>query len=110
MEEDRTEDSGYRTFDIASYGNKTFGMYGGTLETITIAFPENLIGVMIDRFGKSISLKKESDTRYSVRVDVVVSGQFFGWVAGLGREVKILAPDHIREQYRQFLTEIIEQI
>ena len=110
MEEDRTEDSGYRTFDIASYGNKTFGMYGGTPETITLSFPENLTGVMIDRFGKGISLKKESDTRYCVRVDVVVSGQFFGWVAGLGREVRIIAPDTTREQYRQFLTEIIEQI
>lgn len=110
MEEDRTEDSGYRDFDIASYGNKMFGMYGGTLETITLSFPESLIGVMIDRFGKGISLKKESDARYCVRVDVVVSGQFFGWVSGLGKEVKIVAPDFVKEQYRQFLTEIIEQI
>jgi len=110
MQEDRTQDSGYRTFDIAAYGNKTFGMYGGTPETITLSFPEKLIGVMIDRFGKGISLKKENDTRYCVRVDVVVSGQFFGWVAGLGKEVRILAPDTVREQYRQYLTEIIEQI
>lgn len=110
MENDRTEDSGYRTFDIASYGNKTFGMYGGTMETITLSFPESLIGVMIDRFGKGISLKKESNTRYSVRVDVVVSGQFFGWLAGLGKEVNILAPDNVREQYKHFLTEIIERI
>lgn len=110
MQEDRTQDSGYRTFDIAAYGNKTFGMYGGTPETITLSFPEKLIGVMIDRFGKGISLKKENDTRYCVRVDVVVSGQFFGWVAGLGKEVRILAPDTVREQYRQYLTEIIERI
>ncbi len=110
MQEDRTQDSGYRTFDIASYGNKTFGMYGGTLETITLSFPEELTGVMIDRFGKGISLKKETDTRYCVRVDVVVSGQFFGWLAGLGKEVRILAPDTVMEQYRQYLTEIIEQI
>ena len=110
MDNERTKDSGYRNFDIASYGNKMFGMYGGSLETITLSFPEQLIGVMIDRFGKGITLKKESDTRYCVRVDVVVSGQFFGWVAGLGKEVKILAPDAIKEQYRQFLTEIIEQI
>lgn len=110
LQEERTEDSGYRSFDIASYGNKTFGMYGGTLETITLSFPEKLIGVMIDRFGKGISLKKESDTRYCIRVDVVVSGQFFGWLAGLGKEVAIVAPDSVKEQYRQFLKEILEQI
>lgn len=110
MNVDRTEDSGYRTFDIASYGNKTFGMYGGIPETITLSFPENLIGVMIDRFGKNIPIKKEEDTRYCVRVDVVVSGQFFGWVAGLGKEVRISAPSNVRERYKKFLTEIIEQI
>lgn len=106
----RSPESEYRTFDIASYGNKMFGMYGGTLETITLSFSENLIGVMIDRFGKNVSLKKEDDTRYSIRVDVVVSGQFFGWVAGLGKEVRISAPDNVAEQYRKYLIEIIEQI
>lgn len=110
LEEDRTEESGYRHFDMAVYGNKTFGMYGGTFEKITLSFPETLVGVMIDRFGKSISLKKESDTRYRIRVDVVVSGQFFGWLAGLGKEVAIVAPDSVREQYRNYLKEIIGQI
>lgn len=107
-EEERSEESGYHKFDIASYGNKTFGMYGGTFDRVTLSFPESLIGVMIDRFGKGISLKKESDTKYCIRVDVVVSGQFFGWLTGLGKEVTIVSPDHIREQYRRFLSEILE--
>lgn len=110
LEEDRSEESGYRKFDMAAYGNKTFGMYGGTFEKITLSFPESLVGVMIDRFGKGISLKKEKDGRYGIRVDVVVSGQFFGWLAGLGKEVSIVAPDTVREDYRKFLTEILERI
>lgn len=110
LEIDRTEESCYRSFDIASYGNKTFGMYGGTFDKVTLSFPESLVGVMIDRFGKGISLKKEGDTRYRIRVDVVVSGQFFGWLAGLGKEVVIVSPDPVREQYRNYLSEIIEQI
>ncbi len=65
---------------------------------------------MIDRFGKGISLKKEGDTRYRIRVGVVVSGQFFGWLAGLGKEVSIVSPDSLREEYRKYLTEIIQQI
>lgn len=108
--DERTEESGYCSFDIASYGNKTFGMYGGTFDKVTLSFPESLVGVMIDRFGKGISLKKEGDTRYRIRVDVVVSGQFFGWLAGLGKEAAIVSPDPVREQYRNYLTEIIEQI
>ncbi len=110
LTEDRTEESGYRSFDMAAYGNKTFGMYGGTFDKVTLSFPESLVGVMIDRFGKGISLKKEGDTRYRIRVGVVVSGQFFGWLAGLGKEVSIVSPDSLREEYRKYLTEIIQQI
>lgn len=110
LKTDRTEESGYRSFDMAVYGNKTFGMYGGTFDKVTLCFPESLVGVMIDRFGKDISLKKEGDTRYRIRVDVVVSGQFFGWLAGLGKEVAIVSPDSVREEYRKYLTEIIERI
>ena len=107
---DRTEESGYRRFDMAVYANKTFGMYGGTFDKVTLSFPEALVGVMIDRFGKGISLKKVQDNRYNIRVDVVVSGQFFGWLAGLGKEVSIVTPDVVREQYRNYLAEIIQRI
>ena len=85
-------------------------MYGGTFDKVTLSFPEALVGVMIDRFGKGISLKKVQDNRYNIRVDVVVSGQFFGWLAGLGKEVSIVTPDVVREQYRNYLAEIIQRI
>lgn len=110
LSSERTPESGYRDFDMASYANKTFGMYGGRYDTITLSFPESLVGVMIDRFGKNISLRKEGRNRYRVRVDVVVSGQFFGWLAGLGKDVAILSPDEVRGQYKEYLTDIIEQI
>lgn len=110
LEQERSEDSGFRDFDIASYVNRTFGMYGGTADTVTLSFPESLVGVMIDRFGKGVSLKKEKDTRYSIRVDVTVSGQFFGWLAGLGKEVSIISPAKIKEQYKEFLGNILEEL
>ncbi len=109
-EQERSKESGYENFDMAVYGNKMFGMYGGTLDKVTLLFPETLTGVMIDRFGKDISLKKEKDGRFRIRVDVAVSGQFFGWLAGLGKEVTIVSPENVREQYRNYLEEIIKQI
>lgn len=106
----RTEESGFRDFDIASYANKTFGMYGGTFDQITLSFPESMTGVMIDRFGKHISLTKEENDRYRIRIDVAVSGQFFGWLAGLGKEVCIVSPDLVRKQYRDYLEEIVSRV
>lgn len=95
-------------FDVAAYSNKVFGMYGGETESVTIAFPEKLIGVFIDRFGKEIDIRKRDKGYLSVRISVVLSGQFFGWLSGLGREVTILAPESINKQYCNYLKDILE--
>ena len=89
LDDNRLEESGYREFDPAVYSNKVFGMHGGDLAAVTLSFPENLTGVMLDRFGKEVSLKKESD-KFTIRTDVVISDNFFGWLAGLGKDVRIV--------------------
>lgn len=109
LDDNRLEESGYREFDPAVYSNKVFGMYGGDLAAVTLSFPENLTGVMLDRFGKEVSLKKESD-KFTIRTDVVISDHFFGWLAGLGKDVRIVSPDNIRQQYKQYLSDILEDI
>ena len=65
---------------------------------------------MIDRFGKDISLKKESDTTYSIRVGVAVSEQFFGWLAGLGKDVSIVSPMEVKQKYKDFLSDILDNL
>lgn len=96
------------TFDVAAYSNKVFGMYGGETESITIAFPKKLIGVFIDRFGKEIDIRKREEDYLSVRVTIVPSGQFYGWICGLGKEVKILAPQKVKEAYCTYLQDVLD--
>ena len=95
------------TFDVAAYSNKMFGMYGGKAESITIGFPQKMIGVFIDRFGKEIDIRKREEDYLSVRVSVVPSGQFYGWIAGLGNEVKIMGPLTVQKEYCNYLEEIL---
>lgn len=96
------------TFDVAAYSGKIFGMYGGETETVTIGFPEKLIGVFIDRFGKEIDIRKREDGYLSVRVSVVLSGQFFGWLSGLGKEVKVMSPESVKNKYCDYLLEVLD--
>lgn len=95
-------------FDVAAYSNKVFGMYGGESEMVTISFPQRMIGVFIDRFGKDIDIRKRQDDVLSVRIPVVLSGQFYGWLAGLGKEVKILSPELVKEDYCNYLKEVLD--
>ena len=95
-------------FDVAAYYNKMFGMYGGETENVTIGFPQKLIGVFIDRFGKDVDIRKREEGYLSVRVSVVPSGQFYGWIAGLGNEVKIMGPKTVQEAYCAYLKDILD--
>ena len=97
----------FERFDIADYANKTFSMFGGKQEAVTIQFQNHLIGVVMDRFGRDVSIRKRDDEHFSVRVTVAVSGQFFGWLTGLGGGACLMAPADIVEQYRNYLQDII---
>lgn len=96
------------SFDVAAYSQKVFGMYGGEAEGVTIGFPEKLIGVFIDRFGKEIDIRKREEGYLSVRASVVLSGQFYGWLAGLGKEVNILSPQNVKDAYCDYLNEVLD--
>lgn len=98
----------FERFDIADYANKTFSMYGGKEETVTMQLENQLIGVVMDRFGQDASIRIRDEEHFSVRVTVAISGQFFGWLTGLGAGARLIAPENVVEQYRQFVDEIIK--
>lgn len=93
----------FERFDIADYANKTFGMYGGREEVVTLMFDNSLIGVVMDRFGREAAVRIRDDKHFSVRVQVAVSGQFFGWLTGLGEGARILTPASVADEYRLHL-------
>lgn len=94
--------------NLPDYTNQTFGMFGGEEEIVTLGFPNRLIGVVIDRFGKDIDIRPNGDDNFQVRVKVAVSGQFFGWLTGIGKEAKIISPSSVNIQYKERLKEILD--
>lgn len=93
---------------LAEYTKRTFGMFGGEEETVTLAFPNRLIGVVMDRFGRDTDIRPLGEGYFSSRIKAAVSGQFFGWLAGLGKEVRVVSPDDVRAAYEGWLEEILK--
>ena len=60
-------------------------MFAGEKKRLQLVFDNSLIGVAIDRFGKEIPVLKESETQFRTFVEISVSKQFYGWLAGIGR-------------------------
>lgn len=98
----------FAQIDIAEYTNRTFGMFGGETEVVTLKLPEELIGVILDRFGREADIRILPEKMVSVRVRVTVSMQLYGWITGLGGKVVIAGPDDVREGYCKYLGEILK--
>ena len=90
--------------------NSVFGMFGGKVTAVTLEAENRMAGILIDRFGKDIRMVPVSDTRFEAGVDVVLSPQFYGWLIGLGTDIRLTGPapavkelkENIRLQYDQY--------
>ncbi len=98
----------FKNFDITTYSKTRFGMFNGETRRVHIEFPNEYCGVFLDRFGKDISFRKVDETHSTLAVDVAVSNQFFGWIFGLGKEVRVTGPEDVVEQMRKAIGELAE--
>lgn len=107
-EQERIGQETFKDFNLADFAKKTFGMYGGKDEDVTMAAHKSLAGVMIDRFGKDVFLVPAGEEQFRLTVPVAVSPQFFGWLTGLGDKVRILGPENVKSEYQNFLKGILD--
>ena len=97
----------FKDFDLAAFAKKTFGMYGGSDADVTLRCEKHLVGVLIDRFRKDIMIVPDGKDHVRTHILVSVSPQFFGWVTGLGSGMEIVSPEHVREEYQEFLQNVL---
>ncbi len=95
--------------DMAAYSNKVFGMFEGKEETVKLELENHFAGVIIDRFGKDVSLVKKDSEHFTVNVNVQLSNQFFGWVFALGDGVKIVGPETVVDQMKAEIKKQLEK-
>ena len=95
LEEPRSGREEFGRFDLAHYAKKTFGMFGGEEETLRIRFHNKYIGVVIDRFGKDVSVRPDGEQHFIARVEVAVSEDVYK------RQVQCLS-EHGGLWYRRF--------
>jgi predicted DNA-binding transcriptional regulator YafY len=98
----------------ASYSNSAFGMFAGETRNVTLQGASYMSNVLLDRFGSDLTMRPAYDEetmekQVVAHVEVQVSSQFFGWLAGLGKDMVLVAPEDVREQYQEYLKQILEQ-
>lgn len=89
--------------DIENYTKQNFSMYGGKVEKVTIQFPDYLAWVVIDRFGLDVRIKQAGKGYFQITESIAVSPQFYGWLFGLEKEVKIIEPPQVVQEIKALL-------
>ena len=101
----------FEAVNLKTYQRRVFNMYGGNEELVLIRFINPLLDVMVERFGTGdgVLYRRVDDTHLTVRTYVEVSDQFFGWLLGFGKRVKLMeASGTAVKDFKAYLKKISE--
>ena len=93
---------------MADYANRHFGMFAGEEMTVRLLCNDDMMGVMIDYFGKKIPIEDCGQGKFITEIAVFVSDQFIGWLLGFGDRVKIIEPVSLVEKIKERGQQIME--
>lgn len=109
MGEPREGAEAFAAVNLKDYTRRVFSMYGGRTERVRLRLINPLLDTAIERFGTSgVSYSKVDDTHFTVAADVEISDQFFGWLLGFGRRVKLIEPQPVVERFSAYLDKVRE--
>ena len=90
----------FKEFDAAKYTRGLFGMYGGWLTRVTLEGRRDMVGPLIDRFGKDITIQPIDDDTFTTSVEVSASRHFIAWIIALGDGIRITGPKSLVDDMR----------
>ena len=94
-------------YEYGDFAYQSFGMFHGEQACVTLRASAPLMDAIVDRFGRDVEVVKAAASYAEIRVNVHVSPQFFGWIAGLSGSVTIRAPRRIADYYKEWLRSLI---
>ena len=105
--EPREGEEAFYKLDLRNYSQRVFSMYRGRKARIKLRFIPTLLDTMIERFGTSnAQYGKPDDRHYTVETEVEVSDQFYGWLLGFGKRVKLMYPAEEQEKFLAYVDKI----
>lgn len=90
-------------FSLPEFARQVFDMYDGQMETVTLRCKNEMMKVILDRFGDSVKTHPLDCAHFQAETEVSVSKTFLAWIFQFCGEIKIVRPRHVLERYREML-------
>lgn len=98
-----------KPFDLSAYSKTMFQMFGGEEADVTVLFANELVGVVLDRFGTDIPIIRQDENHFICHIKVALSPHFLSWIIGFGDKAKIVAPESVVTQMHDLLKSSLSQ-
>ena len=90
-------------FSISEYTKTVFQMYDEQRVTVELTCENEMMKVIIDRFGEDVYTEIIDSEHFKVRTQVSLSPNFFGWLFGFGEKIALTEPDRVVQRYKEML-------
>ena len=95
-------------FDPSVYANQVFEMFDGKREDVELKCTNDLMSVIVDKFGEQVETNTLGSTHFKATVEIQVSPRFYGWVFGFAGKISILGPEYVKEEYKELAKAVLD--
>lgn len=99
-----------KSFKIADYQKKVFGMFRGENVKAKIRFDDSLVTVIMDKFGSDCTMKRYDKTSFYITRDINESPTFYAWLSTFGDKAEILSPQSLKDGMKAHLTAALSKL
>lgn len=104
-----TETEESKRFDLSRHKRRLFGMFNGEDARVTFQVDTKLVDHIFDKFGDDISIAYGENNTVVFTADVQVSNPFLGWCCSFGKMLKVMSPQSVAQQVKEYANIVAEQ-
>lgn len=98
------------SFNINQYINTMFRMYDAPRQEVELQVENHLMDAIIDKFGTDVTTYACDQHSFRVVAEVAVGTVFYNWIFGFRGQVRIKAPEVVRDEYKNLVLKAAEEL
>ncbi|WP_172369081.1 WYL domain-containing protein [Sporosarcina jiandibaonis] len=97
-----------KDFNLKNHVSKMFHMFGGDPLSLEAVFSNELINVVIDRFGTDANIQAQDSDSFVLKTRAIMSEGLIQWLMRFGHRVKVIHPETLVNQMKVEATKFYE--
>jgi predicted DNA-binding transcriptional regulator YafY len=95
-------------FTVAGYVKTSIEMYDGEEQEVELVCDNELMKLIIDKFGTRIKTERISETQFKATVNVATSKTFYAWAFHFAGQMRIAGPESVKQVYMEMAQKVLE--